>query len=78
MRVGLNMLFVAAGLAGGRIYCEGLLRGLAAVDQENEYVVYTRDVAVFQVIGDEHDVITRSAGLPEPSGLRRRPRHRIA
>jgi glycosyltransferase involved in cell wall biosynthesis len=42
MRVALNMLFVAPGLAGGRVYCEGLLRGLAQVDQENEYAVYTR------------------------------------
>jgi glycosyltransferase involved in cell wall biosynthesis len=42
MRVALNMLFVAPGLAGGRVYCEGLLRGLAAVDRENEYVIYTR------------------------------------
>src|SRR5439155_12417553 len=30
------------GLAGGRVYCEGLLRGLAAVDGHNEYVIYTR------------------------------------
>jgi glycosyltransferase involved in cell wall biosynthesis len=42
MRIALNMLFVAPGLAGGRVYCEGLLRGLAAVDHDNEYVVYTR------------------------------------
>jgi glycosyltransferase involved in cell wall biosynthesis len=42
MRIALNMLFVTPGLAGGRIYCEGLLRGLAAVDQSNEYAVFTR------------------------------------
>jgi glycosyltransferase involved in cell wall biosynthesis len=42
MRVALNMLFVAPGVAGGRVYCEGLLRGLAAVDADNEYVAYTR------------------------------------
>jgi glycosyltransferase involved in cell wall biosynthesis len=42
MRVALNMLFVAPGLAGGRVYCEGLLRGLQAVDGGDEYVVYTR------------------------------------
>jgi glycosyltransferase involved in cell wall biosynthesis len=42
MLIALNMLFVAPGLAGGRVYCEGLLRGLQAVDGANEYVVYTR------------------------------------
>jgi glycosyltransferase involved in cell wall biosynthesis len=42
MRIALNTLFVAGGVAGGRVYCEGLLRGLAAVDVTNEYVVYTR------------------------------------
>jgi glycosyltransferase involved in cell wall biosynthesis len=42
MRVGLNMIFVAPGLAGGRVYCEGLLKGLAAIDRDNEYVVWTR------------------------------------
>lgn len=41
MRIALNMLFVAPGLAGGRVYCEGLLKGLAA-DGHNEYAVYTR------------------------------------
>jgi glycosyltransferase involved in cell wall biosynthesis len=42
MRIALNLLFVAPGVAGGRVYAEGLLRGLAAVDRENEYVVFTR------------------------------------
>ena len=36
------MLFVTPGLAGGRIYCEGLLRGLAALDNTNEYAIFTR------------------------------------
>jgi glycosyltransferase involved in cell wall biosynthesis len=42
MRIGLNLLFVAPGVAGGRVYGEELLRGLAAVDASNEYIVYTR------------------------------------
>src|SRR5262245_54485105 len=42
MRIGLNMLFVAPGVAGGRVYCEGLLRGLAAVDREHEFCCATR------------------------------------
>src|SRR5262249_42851705 len=29
-------------LAGGRVYCEGLLRGLQEVGSDHEYVVYTR------------------------------------
>src|SRR5262245_8505638 len=37
MRIALNMLFVAPGLAGGRVYCEGLLKGLQAVGGEDEY-----------------------------------------
>jgi glycosyltransferase involved in cell wall biosynthesis len=42
MRIAFNMIFVAPGVAGGRVYCEGLLRGLAAVDLTNAYVIYTR------------------------------------
>jgi glycosyltransferase involved in cell wall biosynthesis len=42
MRIGLNLLYVAGGLAGGKVYAEGLLGGLAEVDTENEYVVFTR------------------------------------
>jgi glycosyltransferase involved in cell wall biosynthesis len=42
MRVALNMLFVAPGVAGGRVYCDGLLDGLQALDDGNEYLVYTR------------------------------------
>ena len=42
MRIALNLLFVAPGVAGGRVYCEGLLRGFAAVDDDHEYVIYTR------------------------------------
>ena len=43
MHISLNMLFVTPTLAGGRIYCEGLLRGLAAVDRANEYTIFTRE-----------------------------------
>jgi glycosyltransferase involved in cell wall biosynthesis len=42
MRIALNLMFVAPGVAGGRVYAEGLLRGLQGVDHRNEYVVYTR------------------------------------
>lgn len=42
MRIAMNMLFVAPGLAGGRVYCDGLLRGLAELEPENDYVIYTR------------------------------------
>lgn len=42
MRVALNLLYVTPGLAGGRVYAEGLLRGLAATDEDNEYLIYTR------------------------------------
>jgi glycosyltransferase involved in cell wall biosynthesis len=42
MRVALNMLFVGGGVAGGRVYCEGLLRGLAAVAGDEEFVSFVR------------------------------------
>ncbi len=42
MRIALNLIFVSPAVAGGRIYSEGLLRGLAAVDEQNEYHVFTR------------------------------------
>jgi glycosyltransferase involved in cell wall biosynthesis len=42
MRIALNMLFVAPGVAGGRVYCEGLLKALQEIEGRNEYVVYTR------------------------------------
>src|SRR5262245_58452545 len=42
MRIALNLLFVAPGVAGGRVYAEGLLRGLAAADRENGYLCYLR------------------------------------
>jgi glycosyltransferase involved in cell wall biosynthesis len=42
LHVGLNLLFVAPGLAGGRVYGEGLLKGLAAVPSPYRFTVYTR------------------------------------
>jgi glycosyltransferase involved in cell wall biosynthesis len=47
MRIGLNMMFIAPGVAGGRVYCDGVLRGLASVDAQNEYVIYTRRGVTF-------------------------------
>jgi glycosyltransferase involved in cell wall biosynthesis len=42
MRIVLNMLYVAPGLAGGRVYADGLLRGLASLDSNDAYVIFTR------------------------------------
>lgn len=43
MRVALNAVYVGRGVAGGRVYCEGLLRGLAALpDDGTRYAVYVR------------------------------------
>src|SRR5262245_21189464 len=42
MRIALNMIFVGSGVAGGRVYCEGLLQGLQQVDNANEYTIFTR------------------------------------
>lgn len=42
MRVALNALYVGAGLAGGRVYLEGLLRGFAALDDDTHFTVFVR------------------------------------
>jgi len=68
MRIALNMLFVAPGLAGGRIYCEGLLRGLAAVDSANEYAVFTRQETQLPSLLDRRFQQLR-APIPETSNV---------
>ena len=42
MRVALNALYVGGGVAGGRVYRDGLLRGLAAVPSPYRFDVITR------------------------------------
>jgi glycosyltransferase involved in cell wall biosynthesis len=43
MHIALNMLFAGAGVAGGRVYAEGLLRGLAEVaGPEFKFTIFTR------------------------------------
>jgi glycosyltransferase involved in cell wall biosynthesis len=42
MRVALNMLFAGAGVAGGKVYCDGLLQGLAQLDTKIDYTIFTR------------------------------------
>lgn len=42
MRIGLNLLYVAPGVAGGGVYARKLLAGLAAVDPAGGYTAYTR------------------------------------
>ncbi|MBI4424761.1 MAG: glycosyltransferase family 4 protein [Elusimicrobia bacterium] len=40
MRIGLDIGAALTGRSGVRVYVEGLLRGLAAVDSANEYILY--------------------------------------
>jgi hypothetical protein len=41
MKIGINLLYLIPGVVGGtETYASGLLPGLAAIDQENEYVVF--------------------------------------
>jgi glycosyltransferase involved in cell wall biosynthesis len=42
VRIALNALVAAPELAGDRVYCEQLLRGLVAADGEHEYFVFAR------------------------------------
>jgi glycosyltransferase involved in cell wall biosynthesis len=68
MRVALNMLFVAPGLAGGRVYCEGLLGGLSRMDRDNTYDVYTRrDIRLPELLPERFRHIC--APVPGPSVL---------
>jgi glycosyltransferase involved in cell wall biosynthesis len=63
MRIGLNVLYVAQGLAGGRVYAEGLLRGLAEVDRDNEYLVFTRrDTALPDLPSGQFRVVRAPVG----------------
>jgi len=42
MRIALNALYVGDGLAGGRVYRDGLLRGLAATENPFGFDIFTR------------------------------------
>src|SRR5262245_35356253 len=47
MKIALNLMFLAPGIAGGRVYAEELLRGLAELDDGNDYVLFCRqDIAL--------------------------------
>ena len=57
MRIGLNLLYLLPDLVGGtQIYAEELMKGLATVDKENEYIVFLNREA---------------AALPLPEGFQR-------
>jgi glycosyltransferase involved in cell wall biosynthesis len=57
MRVALNMLFVGGGVAGGRVYCEGLLRGLAGVAPVSDhYVAFARQGVSLPPLPDRFEV----------------------
>ncbi|MGA2597590.1 MAG: glycosyltransferase family 1 protein [Bryobacteraceae bacterium] len=57
MRVGVNALYLIPGGVGGtEIYLRNLLRGFAAVDQKNEYVVFTNAETGRDVIPDVANV----------------------
>jgi glycosyltransferase involved in cell wall biosynthesis len=57
MRVALNMLFVGGGVAGGRVYCEGLLRGLAGVAPVSDhYVAFARQGVSVPPLPDRFEV----------------------
>jgi glycosyltransferase involved in cell wall biosynthesis len=70
MRIGVNALYLIPGGVGGtEIYLRNLLRGLAAVDAANEYVVFTNRET-------DEDLVPQAANFrwaPQPVRARVRP-----
>jgi glycosyltransferase involved in cell wall biosynthesis len=59
VRIGLNLLYLIPKVVGGtETYARGLLQGLAAVDEQNDYIVYVNQTA-------------RAWPLPENANFRR-------
>ncbi|MCS6850880.1 MAG: glycosyltransferase family 4 protein [Gemmataceae bacterium] len=65
MRIALDLLYVAPGLAGGRVYAEGLLRGLAQVDGRHEYRLFARQGVTWPELPSG-----RFVSVPTPVGPR--------
>ena len=57
MRVALNAIYVGAGLAGGRVYLEGLLRGLAALADDTEFAVFLRRGVELPALPDRFQIV---------------------
>lgn len=53
MRIGMNLLYIAPDLAGGRVYAEGLLKALAQVENKHEYVLFTRQGVTLPALDPE-------------------------
>ena len=70
MRIALNALVVAPGLAGDRVYCEQLVRALAAAPGDAEYVVFVRRGMSFPLDPSGRVRIVRTP-VPDRSTVRR-------
>ncbi len=57
MRIALNALYVGAGLAGGRVYLEGLLRGLATLSDDTQFTVFVRQGVQLPTLPDRFKVV---------------------
>lgn len=57
MRVALNAMYVGAGVAGGRVYCEGLLRGFAALDDDTRFTVFVREGIALPTLPDRFEIV---------------------
>jgi glycosyltransferase involved in cell wall biosynthesis len=54
MKIGINLLYLIPGVVGGTgTYASGLLHGLAAIDHENEYVVFVNREAATLPLPEE-------------------------
>lgn len=71
MRIALNALYVGGGVAGGKVYRDGLLRGLAAVgDPQFSFDVFTRRTPDLPP-ALPHSIRSRPAPVPDASTARR-------
>ena len=69
LRVALNALYVGGGVAGGRVYRDGLLRGLAALDTDDQFDVFTRRQPTLPELPARFRAV--EAPVPDVSTLRR-------
>jgi glycosyltransferase involved in cell wall biosynthesis len=57
VRIALNALYVGTGVAGGRVYMEGLLRGFAALDDDTRFTVFVRRGIAVPALPDRFEVV---------------------
>lgn len=65
LRVGINALFLLpGGIGGGEVYLRNVLRGIAEVDDFNEYFIYRNRETEFGFVPDQKNFHDRATQLP--------------